>query len=82
MLHHAAEGLVVGQSSRVWRVLLGVPVCRVGGDLRRDVVSNPLRHAIGVGEQRAELVVEGKVLILRRRQLGQQKIGPRPGTAG
>jgi hypothetical protein len=40
------------------RVLLRVLVCRVGGDLGGDVVSDALRDPVGVGEQRAELLIE------------------------
>ena len=37
------------------RVLVG----QVGSDLGHDVVADALGHAVAVGEQRAEVVVEG-----------------------
>jgi hypothetical protein len=40
-------------------VLLRVLVGRVGGDLGRDVVADAFGDPVGVGEQRAELLVEG-----------------------
>ena len=45
-LYHLAERLVVGHARRVRRVLLGVLIGLVGGDLRRDVVANPLPDAV------------------------------------
>ena len=58
VLHHLAQGLVVRHARGVRRVLLGVLVRRVGGDLRRDVLAYALGDAVGVGEQRAELLIE------------------------
>ena len=59
VLHHLGQRLVVRHARGVRRVLPGVLIGRVGGDLGRDVVADAFRDPIGVGEQRAELLVEG-----------------------
>jgi hypothetical protein len=47
----------VSHARRVRRVLC-VLVSRVSGDLGGDVVSDPLRHSIAVGEELAEPLIE------------------------
>ena len=59
VLHDLGKRLIVRHAGGVGRVLLGVLVGGVGRDLRGDVVADALRDAVGVGEQRAELFVEG-----------------------
>jgi len=58
MLHHLGQRLVVGHACSMRRVLLRVLIGRVGGHLGGDV-SDALRDPVGVGEQRAELLIEG-----------------------
>ena len=54
----------------VRRVVPGVLEGLVGGHLRRDVVPDALSHAVGVGEQGAEVVVESLEDVAQAVQLG------------
>ncbi len=51
--------LIMGHSCRMRSVFLGILICRIGGNLRRDVISDALRDSVRIGEQCAELLVEG-----------------------
>jgi hypothetical protein len=57
--HDLGKGLVVLDVGGVGRILLGVLVGRIGGDLRSDIVLDPPGDPVRVGEERAEMVVEG-----------------------
>ena len=58
MLHDLGQRLIVGHAGGVGRVLLRILVGRVGSNLGRDVVSDALCDSVGVGEERAEVLVE------------------------
>ena len=69
----------MGHARGVRRVVPGVLEGLVGGHLRRDVVADALGHAVGVGEQRAEVVVESLEDIAQPIQLG---LGLAPAALG
>src|SRR5689334_12400918 len=56
--HHAGKGLVVLDPSCVRSVLAGILVGSVGRDPWHNVITDALRHAVSVVEQRPEMVVE------------------------
>src|ERR1035438_6010526 len=57
--HYLGKGLVVLDAGGVRCVLLRIPIGLVGGNLGRNVIPDAAGHAVGVGEQRAEMVVKG-----------------------
>jgi hypothetical protein len=56
--YHAHESRVEFDPRRIRGVLLGILVRRVSGDFGGDVVLDAFRHAVGVREERPELLVE------------------------
>ena len=69
-LHRLVQGLVVGHACGVRRVLLGVLIGRIGSDLGRNVFTDALGHAVAIGKQGAEVVVEGLQNLAQAVQLG------------
>lgn len=75
-LHDLAERQVMRHPGGVGGVLAGVAVGGIGGHLGGDVIANALGDPVGVGEQRAELLVEGVEDVAEAVQLG---FGPASG---
>ncbi|MEI7730603.1 MAG: hypothetical protein WCO56_13595 [Verrucomicrobiota bacterium] len=58
-MHDLAEGHVMSHPGGVGRILLRVLVGLVGSNLGRNVIPDAAGDTVGVGKQRAEMVIEG-----------------------
>src|ERR1039457_4404626 len=58
MLHNISQGLIVGHTCGVRCILPSILVGGVSGNLRGNIVSDALRDAVGVGEERSEMLIE------------------------